>query len=203
MNNEIYYKELENRLEKIMQSIEACKCVVSNIMEQTLSRDNLFYVAAFNRCIQLLDGIAILLQQRNLSCVGAILRLQMDNCMRTYAAFIAKDKHAVISCVIYGGKISDQIDSEGNKMTDAYLKKRINEFDDSFSKVYDYSSGYIHFSDSAFYQTVVDCNDREIELHIGKELHEKFNPTLLQVADAFIGFVKLHCSMMQSVIKSK
>ena len=67
--------------------------------------------------------------------------------MRTYAAFIAKDKDAVVDCVIHGRKISDQPDIDGKRMTDAHLKKKMVEFNASFPDVYNQASGYIHFSD--------------------------------------------------------
>ena len=38
----------------------------------------------------------MMLKERNLTCAGVLLRMQMDNCMRTYAAFIAEDKKAIV-----------------------------------------------------------------------------------------------------------
>ena len=131
------------------------------------------------------------------------MRLQMDNCMRTYAAFIAADKDAVIDCIIHGRKIRDQVDVDGKKMTDANLKKKMAAFNASFPAVYDQASGYVHFSDMAFYQTVVSINNSTIEWQIGQALQERFNPLLLEAADAFIHFTKIHHKMLQAVVDSK
>lgn len=131
------------------------------------------------------------------------MRLQMDNCMRTYAVFIAADKDAVIDCIIHGRKIRDQLDIDGKKMTDANLKKKMAAFNASFPAVYDQASGYVHFSDTAFYQTVVSINNNTIEWQIGQALQERFNPLLLEAADAFIHFTKIHYKMFQAVVDSK
>ena len=41
----------------------------------------------------------VLLRERNLVCAGPILRLQMDNCMRMHATFIAEDRNAKRSSI--------------------------------------------------------------------------------------------------------
>jgi hypothetical protein len=55
----------------------------------------------------------------------------------------------------------------------------------------------------AFYQTVVSINHNTIEWQIGQELQERFNPLLLEAADAFIHFTKIHYKMLQAVVDSK
>ena len=203
MDNTTYFVELKTRIDAIKELREKCPTFAKGIIGQTLIREDLFFCAALDRSVQLSEGFIVLLQERNLSCAGALLRLQMDNCMRTYAAFIAADKDAVIDCIIHGRKISDQLDTDGKKMTDANLKKKMAAFNASFPNVYDQASGYVHFSDMAFYQTVVSINDNKIEWQIGQALQERFNPLLLEAADAFIHFTKIHYKMLQAVVDSK
>ena len=88
-------------------------------------------------------------------------------------------------------------------MTDANLKKKMAAFNASFPAVYDQAGGYVHFSDIAFYQTIVSFNDNTIEWQIGHALQERFNPLLLEAADAFIHFTKIHYKMLQAVVDSK
>ncbi|MDD6237112.1 MAG: hypothetical protein PUB00_07000 [Clostridiales bacterium] len=203
MDNATYYKELETRVAVIRELRRQCPSFAKGIIGETLFKEDLFFCAALDRNVQLSEGFIKLLQQRNLSCVGALLRMQMDNCMRTYAAFIAANKDAVIDCIIHGKKIRDLADIDGKKMTDAHLKKKMSAFNTSFPDVYDKASGYVHFSDMAFYQTVVSCNDNIIEWQIGQALQERFNPLLLEAADAFIHFTKIHYKMLQAVVDSK
>ena len=203
MDNVAYFAELDARISEIKKLRGQCPIFAKGIIGQTLIKEDLFFCAALDRSVQLSEGFIVLLQERNLSCAGALLRLQMDNCMRTYAAFIAADKDAVIDCIIHGRKIRDQVDVDGKKMTDANLKKKMAAFNASFPAVYDQASGYVHFSDMAFYQTVVSIDDSTIEWQIGQALQERFNPLLLEAADAFIHFTKIHHKMLQAVVDSK
>ena len=148
-------------------------------------------------------GISTMLKSRDLTCVGALLRLQLDNCMRTYAAFIAKDRNKVIDCIISGNRIDRQVDKNNKQLRDSYLTTEITKFDPIFSDVYDKASGYIHLSSAAFYQTIVNTQDYVIEFQVGRDLPEKRNPVLLEAADAFIHFVELQFKMLYAVVESK
>ena len=44
--------------------------------------------------------------------------------MRTYAAFIAADKKAVVDCIFNGDPIKNLKDKDGKKMTDGHLKDK-------------------------------------------------------------------------------
>ena len=123
--------------------------------------------------------------------------------MRTYAAFIAEDCNAVVDCIIQGGKISNCKDKNGRKMSDGYLKDEISKIDPVFADVYDQASGYVHLSEKAFYQMVASCGDNEINFYAGPNLLERHNPVLIEAAEAFIHFVKLHFKLLKAVAESK
>lgn len=203
MTNKEYYDILYPKTEELRKLREIGKSIAAGIIGQSLLKEDFFFCAATDRCMHLIDGFSSMLHERNLTCAGALLRLQLDNCMRTYAAFIAADKDAIIDCVISGSRIDKQKSKEGNLLKDAYLKNELPKFDTGFSTVYDNTSGYIHFSDRAFYQTVKSCDDNVIEWCIGTQLLEKFNPLLIEAADAFIHFVKLHFHILSAVEESK
>ena len=177
--------------------------LAAGIIGQSLTKDDFFFCASLDRCINLIDGFIDVLNQRNLTCAGALLRLQMDNCMRTYAVFIAEDKAAVIDCIISGERVNRQVSKDGSQLSDSYLKKELSKIDSGFSDIYDQASGYIHLSEKAFYQTVVSCEDYHINFQIGHALPEKFNPILIEAADAFIHYVKLHYRILDAVVDSK
>lgn len=173
------------------------------LSEKNLTKDDFYFSAAANRCINLINGFVAMLQTRNLTCAGVLLRMQMDNCMRTYAAFIAEDRAAVIDCIINGGRVRDYKDTKGKKMSDGYLKDELSKQDSVFAQVYDQASGYVHLSDKAFYQMVESCKDNTIRFYAGANLLERHNPVLIEAAEAFIHFVKLHFKMLNAVAKSK
>lgn len=89
-------------------------------------------------------------------------------------------------------------------LSDGYLKKRITrDLDSQFSQVYDQASGYIHLSSKAFYQMILQVKDSTINFQIGISLPEKMNPVLIEAANAYIHFVKLHQTMLFAVAESK
>lgn len=203
MKNEEYNIELASYIEQLQELRKEAVSIATRIIGETLCTDDLFFCASVDRCIRLTDGLIPMLKDRNLTCVGVLLRMQMDNCMRTYAAFIAKDRNAVIQCVLDGTPIKKLTDIKGNKMLDGYLKDEVAKIDPIFSTVYDNASGYVHLSDKAFYQTVDSCDNYAIRMQIGQALPEKRNIPLLEAAAAYIHFVNLHFKMLQAVIESK
>lgn len=203
MTNDEYFEALPSKVDILTglsaNALELCK----DIIGKTLTKGDFYFSATANRCINLINGFVVMLQTRNLTCAGVLLRMQMDNCMRTYAAFIAEDRSAVIDCIINGSRVKDYKDTKGNKMSDGYLKDELSKQDPVFAQVYDQASGYVHLSDKAFYQMVESCNDNTIRFYAGPNLLERHNTVLIEAAEAFIHFVKLHFKMLKAVAESK
>ena len=140
MKNETYVNEIPVRIAELKELNRQCQTFARGVIGKMLLRDDLFFCASLDRCVQLSKGFVELLIQRNLSCIGTILRALMDNCMRTYAAYIAEDKNAVIDCIIHAKRFRDQKDKQGKEMTDAYLKNKIKVLAPSFPNIYNSAS---------------------------------------------------------------
>lgn len=158
-----------------------------------------------DRSTALLDGISEMLKKRNLACSGIILRSQIDNCMRIFAAFIAENQSEFINGFLEGKKISDMKDNRGKKMKDYVLRERLAEYDAQLDMVYKNSSGYVHLSDKAFYSIVTTSSleQYDIEFSVGLPLKEKANQVLFEAADAFIHYVQLQNTLVNQVIISR
>lgn len=203
MNNKEYALEVRKRITIVRKLERECISTAKGIIGATLFKEDFFFFASADRSINLIEGMIDLLKKRNLTCVGPLLRIQMDNCMRTYAAFIADNKDRVVECIISGNQINKEKDINGNRLNDGYLKKELSKIDPLFEEVYNQASGFIHLSSKAFYQTVISCEDSKIEFRIGGDLPEKRNANLLEAADAFIHFTQLHIQMLKVVADSK
>ena len=203
MNNEVYFELLNNEKKTLDELRKQGVELAQGVIGKTLFKEDWFFCASINRCINLIDGFYLLLNERNLTCAGAILRLQIDNCLRTYAAFIAADRNKVIECIIDGRRIDKERDTRGQMMSDGYIKNKLGEMDPSIVAIYDNTSGYIHLSEKAFYETVVKCENGRVEFQIGRELPERRNEVLLEMLEAFIHFIKLHYKMVGAVVDSK
>ena len=203
MDNTQYYSVIDKRINTLIDLRKQGVSLAARIIGESLLLEDLFFCASTDRCLNLIDGFVSMLKERNLTCAGALLRLQMDNCMRSYAAFIADERDAVIDCIISGEQINKYRSKNGQRLTDGYLKKELSKRDKRFSDVYKQASGFIHLSDKAFYQTIVNCEDYHIEFQIGQELPEKRNLVLIEAADAFIHYVELHFQLLNAVAESK
>ena len=191
-------------IEKIKhQGIELAQ-MADKIVGQSLEKDDLYFLSAIDRAIRLLDGFLIMIEGKNLTCAGALLRLQIDNCLRVYAPYVAADKDAVFTTIIYEDKTVRALkDDTGEKMTDAQLVKRLSEKHPKIKETYSQCSGFVHLSDVAFYQTVTDVNESSISLSIGGDLPTRYDETLLSCAEAYLHFNKILMELLQPVVEAK
>lgn len=205
MDNEKYLYEIEGRLQVLNELRKKIVELGKEIIGDTLYKEDFFFSSALDRSAALLDGISNMLQTRNLACSGILLRSQIDNCMRIFAAFIAENQSEFINGFLEGKKISDMKDDRGKKMKDYVLRERLEEFDPQLEVVYKNTSGYVHLSDKAFYSSVTSSSleQFDIEFSVGMPLKEKANPVLLEVADAFIHYVQLQNILVTKVITAR
>ncbi len=205
MDNIEYEKILNTRLNGVSLVRKELIGISKKIIGDSLYMEDLFFTSAIDRSVALLDGLASMLQLRNLTCAGIILRSQLDNCMRVFAAFIAEDRKKFIEDFMDGKKISQMKDNQGNKMTDVNLRKRLSQYDNQLDTVYQNSSGYVHLSNKAFFMSTTIPEDKEntFEFKVGLPIKEKANPILLECLDAFMHYVKLQNVFLNKVAISK
>lgn len=205
MNNEKYLDELDGRLQVLNELrkriIELSKAIIGD----TLYKEDFFFTSAMDRSVVLLDGISEMIKNRNLACGGILLRSQIDNCMRIFAAFIAESQTDFIDGFFVGKKISDMKDNRGNKMKDYILRQRLAEYDAKLDLVYRNFSEYVHLAEKAFYSSVTTSSSEQydIEFSVGLPLKEKANPVLLEVANVFVYYVKLQNNLVNQIVISK
>ena len=136
MTKDEYQKKMSECITAIThyekETLEITKAVLGKNMITT----DFSYIGFLDRSIHLARGFILMLENRNLSCCGAILRLSIDNCLRLYAINIADDRESVVNTILTGGKIGNLKDKQGNKMTDAYLNKQLEQQDPLISRVY-------------------------------------------------------------------
>lgn len=205
MDNIEYEKILNTRLNGVSLVRKELIGISKKIIGDSLYMEDLFFTSAIDRSVALLDGLASMLQLRNLTCAGIILRSQLDNCMRVFAAFIAEDRKKFIEDFMDGKKISQMKDNQGNKMTDVNLRKRLSQYDNQLDTVYQNSSGYVHLSNKTFFMSTTIPEDKEntFEFKVGLPIKEKANPILLECLDAFMHYVKLQNVFLNKVAISK
>lgn len=203
LTNEEYFEKIVSYIEKLRILNEETKTLVVKIIGENLLKEDLCICATLDRSLRLTDGFISMMEMRNLTCAGALLRLQMDNCLRLFAFFIANDRNEAIDCIIDGGVFNKLKDKDGKRMSDGYLKEKLDKYDPGFSGVYNQASGFIHFSSKAFYQSVHPKENYEIAFQVGGEQPEKINPVLLECIIAYIHYSKVLHKLMNIIAESK
>ena len=203
MTNDEYFNEIETYFIKLREYREESKSIAAGIIGENLTEDDLFFISALNRRVQFIDGIMNLLRTRNLTCTGIIVRTQLDNLMRVFAAFISEDRKKFISSFLEGTPINKLKDNDGRLMTDGQLRRRLTLYCPKINKVYKEMSGFVHLSASAYEKTWWLIQDNVINVAIGISAREELNPKLLEIAEAFIYFVELEFELLDKVVVSK
>lgn len=203
MTNEEYLEKIVSPIEALRILNKEAKALAVKIIGQNLLKEDLCLCAMLDRSMRLTDGFISMIEARNLTCAGALLRLQMDNCLRLFALFIANDRNEAVDCIINGGIFSNLKDKDGKQMRDCHLKEELDKHDPRFSTVYNQASGFIHFSSKAFYQSVHPKENHEMLFQVGGEQPEKINPVLLECVAAYIHYIKLFHRLMNIIAESK
>lgn len=82
-------------------------------------------------------------------------------------------------------------------------EKELTKLDPQFSTVYDNTSGYIHFSGKAFYQSVSAGEDNTLEFQVSHTLPEKLNPILLECVHAYIYYLEFFYLLIRGAVDAK
>jgi len=130
---------------------------------------DLFTSAIINRSISLMKGFVTLAKENNYIASVPLIRIQLDNCLRFYAATLVDDYNEFFVDYLIGKSIRNLKDASGTKMTDTYLVSKLDTVFPGVQKLYKNSSGYVHLSNEhSFLQTKLVANkERTIETRIG------------------------------------
>lgn len=201
MDYEEWFEQVKSRLEsKRRDGVHLAMSVIG----QTLCKEDLYILSIIDKCLRLIDGFTAMLEQRNLTCAGIFLRVQIDNCMRTYALYIAENINEVIDSVLDSDiQIKRLKAKDGSRMTDQYLRQQLEKFDKRFGTVYKSTSGYIHHSEKSFFLISSVKEPNILDLDLGHPLTEKFNQLFQECAEAFLYFVQFQYKLTQPVVESK
>jgi len=132
-------------------------------------------VGIVKRSLSIASAFKTLVTDWNMVCARAILRMQIDTVIRFSAFWISGDPHQMAVEVMHGNQINKMKDRDGNKMTDAYLVKKLSPEFDWMPRVYQYTSGYTHFSERHLFDPIASLKEDGRLVHfIINDKDEKF-----------------------------
>ena len=143
-----------------------------------------------NRAISLIKAYLTLAKTDNYLTAVSLVRLQLDNALRFFASTLVENSNDFAEHFIDGKAIRDYKDINGQKLTDNYLAKRLEEYFTGVKEIYNKTCSYIHFSDRHFFPTITreKRKDRSLQVVIGGSgnftIDEKldFSETMLEVS---------------------
>lgn len=203
LNNEEYFEQISPLLKELVELNDKAIDIARNLIGNSIYSVDLYFFGVLNRSLQLTDGFVAMMQSRNLTCGGALLRLQLDNCIRVYALNIAEDSNEAALAVLKGEKLSKFRDRNKKKLTDGYIKDQLSQYDSKFSIVYDNTSGYIHFSGKGIYQSLTSLKNDNFEIQVHHEAPEKSNVTLIECIHAYIHYTNFLYNMIEDAATAK
>ncbi len=123
---------------------------------RTMYPFDLFATAVYKRSMSLIDGFIKMIPE-NFICAAPLLRLQVDNLLRLYAANrVSVNIHEFAMDVLGGTSIKDMRDKDNpkQKLTDAHLVQKFKHIEPRIESLYKETSGYIHLSEKHIYNSV-------------------------------------------------
>lgn len=165
---------MDSSLEKYINEIEGMKPFHSEALTKMLKADNgkffgvdFLAVAALKRSISLCSAFSQLVVAGNYQTSAALLRLQLDTCLRFYSVFLVEKPHEFALDVLKGIPIRKMKDRHGERMTDRYLVDSFSEKYEWAPRVYDATSGFIHLSERHIFCTLGEAQGDSVGLIIG------------------------------------
>lgn len=143
--------------------------------------------AVIKRSMALISGFTTLVRTQNYTCATPLLRLQMDNCFRFFAAFIVDNPHEMAQQVLKGTPIRKIKDRSGQYMTDKHLVNMLSIKFEWMQRVYESTSGFIHLSDKHLF-SVFDCTESNGLIGLRVSANDENVPIelWLELADGFL-----------------
>jgi hypothetical protein len=188
---------MPDTLEDKLVAIEAQDEELRQHFLKEMQADPTLYVADFviygalKRTLSLSDGFRGHIRERNFTCAGALLRLQLDTALRLYAAKLHRNPFAYAEAVFHGKPINRLKDRHGEKMTDSYLAKRMSKEFPWVKKMYEELCDFIHFSNRHIFAAfeasgTLDRNQRTVKLTIGAKDPPRPETDYFEIVDAYL-----------------
>lgn len=185
---------MDAELEQRIVHIDRLNNLHTSLLAEMLQADggkmfalDLLACAAIKRSMALCEAFALLVLHHNYVSAISLVRLQLDSCLRFFAAFIVEDPHAFAESILHGMPVRKLKDRDGRLMTDKYLVDTLGTKYEWMPRVYEATSGFIHLSERHIF-TVFGPSEhpRSVSLRVGPK-DEEIPPFLwIEMADAFL-----------------
>jgi len=178
-----------------------------NLLAAVLSADkgalfpaDVIVTGAVQRSLMVTKGFLSMLRSGNYLCAGALLRLQLDNILRLYAASLFPSGSETLRAFLEDRPLSRLKAPDGKPLTDKELTTRVGKIYPWLPPVYEKTSGYIHFSRSAIMSPITGMSKSGgFRIDVGRRQGRRWKPEeRLEAAQAFDEATKAVLQMVYS-----
>ena len=166
---------------------------------------DLFALGAIKRSLSLCAGFKLLIGENNFTCAAAILRMQLDNALRLFAAFVVKEPHKFAVDVMDGISIRKLKDNTGQFMTDRHLVNILSKKYKWVERVYVETSKFVHLSDKHVFGIFTRTNeiDRTADISISARDDDVKKSAYVEAVDAFIAATNIFLDYLEGWVYTK
>ena len=161
---------------------------------------DLYIMGAANRTLAQSRGFRDMIQNKNFPCAAILLRTQIDTAMRINGIRYLTDPDAGLRTVLSGEKTFRQlVSSDKKKMTDMYLRERLQEENDWIGNIYHETSDFVHLSFRHLWTSAdsVDDDTQTVTFAISGEDARQDEAAYYEACDAFFQVSKLSCPAVE------
>lgn len=112
-----------------------------------LLTSDIFIIGAIKKSHSITNGFVTLMKTDNYVAAAPLVRIHLDTLLRIHALYISDNRHEFTLNVLKGVPVRNLKAPDGEKMTDAYLVRVMNEFLLGIKEVYENYNGFVHLSD--------------------------------------------------------
>lgn len=125
---------------------------------------DLLAYGAIKRNLSTTTAISQMVNSWNMVSARSLLRVHIDTALRFSAAWLVEQPHEFALKVIGGDRIDKFKDRGGSRLTDAHLVEFHSAEYPWLPKVYKSLSGYVHFSGSHVFDSVVRMGEEDMSI---------------------------------------
>ena len=155
---------------------------------------DLYVMGAANRTLAQSRGFRAMIESKNFPCAAILLRTQIDTAMRVNGIRYLSDPEAQLRTVLSDEKMFRQlVSSDGKKMTDVFLRERLQEENHWVGSVYHETSDFVHLSFRHLWTSAnsLDDDTQTVKFVISGEDAEQDEAAYYDACDAFFQASKL------------
>ncbi len=118
-------ESVEKRIIHLRNSYDTHLDVLRQILEADGERIfgvDQIVTGVINRSLSLIDGFTTMVENQNVLCANALLRLQVDSIIRFYACWLVTDPHSLLLPLLEDKPLYKIKSKDGKSLSDVYLR---------------------------------------------------------------------------------